>query len=138
MQKAITDKIREALKGSRFEAVRVAPEDDDEDIIRPSLKIMTDTQYSREILLRVAQTTAEIYFFAEKEDDYLLDCLEVQELAEGALLEGIETEDEILQPDDVDCSISGGVLAISFTLEQMEPVAEEGGTEMESLELNIK
>ena len=57
----------------------------------------------------------------------------------GKQIDGsIEADGEILQPDNVDCSTSGGILAISFTLEQMEPVVNEGEPEMEALELNIK
>ena len=29
MQKTITDMVRETLRGSRFEGIRIAPEDDD-------------------------------------------------------------------------------------------------------------
>ena len=138
MQKTITDMVRETLRGSRFEGIRIAPEDDDEDIKRPSIKMTTDTKYAKEMLIKISDTTADIFFYAENSDDYIVDCLEMQELLENKLTEGIEADGEILQPDNVDCSTSGGILAISFTLEQMEPVVNEGEPEMESLELNIK
>lgn len=138
MQKTITDMVRETLRGSRFEGIRIAPEDDDEDIERPSIKMTTDTKYAKEMLIKISDTTADIFFYAEKSDDYIVDCLEMQELLENKLTEGIEADGEILLPDNVDCSTSGGILAISFTLEQMEPVVNEGEPEMESLELNIK
>ena len=138
MQKTITDMVRETLRGSRFEGIRIAPEDDDEDIERPSIKLTTDTKYAKEMLIKISDTTADIFFYAEKSDDYIVDCLEMQELLENKLTEGIEADGEILQPDNVDCSTSGGILAISFTLEQMEPVVNEGEPEMESLVLNIK
>ena len=138
MQKTITDMVRETLRGSRFEGIRIAPEDDDEDIERPSIKMTTDTKYAKEMLIKISDTTAEIFFYAEKSDDYIVDCLEMQELLENKLTEGIEADGEIMHPDNVDCSTSGGILAISFTLEQMEPVVNEGEPEMESLELNIK
>lgn len=138
MQKTVTDHIREALRASKFEGTRITPEDDDEDIERPSIKIMTDTKYSKEMLIETSDTTVEIYFYAEKSDDYIVDCLVVQELIKKMLLDGIEADGETLLPDNVDCSTSGGVLAIGFTLEQMEPVVEESDTDMESLELKIK
>lgn len=138
MQKIITDMVRETLQGSRFEGIRIAPEDDDEDIERPSIKLTTDTKYAKEMLIKISDTTADIFFYAERSDDYIVDGLEVQELLENKLTEGIEADGEILQPDNVDCSTSGGILAISFTLEQMEPVVNEGEPEMESLKLNIK
>lgn len=138
MQKTVTDHIREALRGSKFDGTRIAPEDDDDDIERPSIKIMTDTKYSKEMLIKTSDTTVEIFFYAKQSDDYIVDCMEVQDLIKDMLLEGIEADGEILQPDNVDCSTSGGVLAISFSLEQMEPVVVESDTDMESLELNLR
>lgn len=138
MQEVLTDKIRSAMNVSRFEGISIAPEDDDEDIRRPSIKIMTDTKYSKEMHIQIADTTVELYFYAEAADDYAMDCLEMQEMITKALMEGIETENDRMQPENVDCSMSGGVLAVSFTLEQMEAVVKETDTDMESLNLNIR
>ena len=87
MQKTITDMVRETFRGSRFEGIRIAPEDDDEDIERPSIKMTTDTKYAKEMLIKISDTTADIFFYAEKSDDYIVDCLEMQELLENKLAE---------------------------------------------------
>lgn len=62
MQKTITDMVRETFRGSRFEGIRIAPEDDDEDIERPSIKLTTDTKYAKEMLIKTSDTTADIFF----------------------------------------------------------------------------
>lgn len=141
MQIEITRCIREVLEGSRFEGVRIAPEDDDEDVMRPSIKLMTETRYSKEMLVRIAETTVELFFYAENADDYTIDCMEVQELIEQKILKGMLLENDLIEPDNVDCSSAGGVLAITFTLEQMEPDTDEMDADtddMETLKLGIK
>lgn len=138
MQELLTESIRKALRGSRFEGISVTSEDDDEDISRPAIKLTTDTTYSREMLVMKAETTAEIFFYAENADEYAIDCMEVQELLGNRIVKGIETGNDILHPENVDCTSSGGVLAISFTLDQMETISDETENNMETLQLGIK
>ena len=138
MQELITSEVREALKGSRFEHIMITPEDDDEDVARPSIRTMMDTTHSREMMLETRDTSVELFFYAEQADDYVIDCMEVQELIAERFEEGIMAEDDILQPENMDCSSSGGVLAISFTLQQMQANVTETETDMETLEIGIR
>ena len=138
MQELITSEVREALKGSRFEHIMITPEDDDEDVARPSIRTMMDTTHSREMMLETRDTSVELFFYAEQADDYVIDCMEVQELIAERFEEGILAEDDILQPENMDCSSSGGVLAISFTLQQMQANVTETETDMETLEIGIR
>lgn len=138
VQKAITDIVRNSLKLSKYENTRIAPDDDDEDIERPSIKIRTESRYEKNMLIQSQETTAEIYFYAEDHDDYEIDCLVVQGLISGALMDGVQTENDRLYPENIDCSTVKGILAISFTLLQEEAVVLEPGEEIESLHLNIK
>ena len=138
MQELITSEIREALKGSRFEHIMITPEDDDEDVARPSIRTMMDTTHSREMMLETRDTSVELFFYAEQADDYVIDCMEVQELIAERFETGILAEDDILQPENMDCSSSGGVLAISFTLQQMQANVTETETDMETLEIGIR
>ena len=138
MQELITSEVREALKGSRFEHIMITPEDDDEDVARPSIRMMMDTTHSREMMLETRDTSVELFFYAEQADDYVIDCMEVQELIAERFEAGILAEDDILQPENMDCSSSGGVLAISFTLQQMQANVTETETDMETLEIGIR
>lgn len=138
MQELITSEVREALKGSRFEHIMITPEDDDEDVARPSIRTMMDTTHSREMMLETRDTSVELFFYAEQADDYVIDCMEVQELIAERFEVGILAEDDILQPENMDCSSSGGVLAISFTLQQMQANVTETETDMETLEIGIR
>lgn len=138
MQELITSEVREALKGSRFEHIMITPEDDDEDVARPSIRTMMDTTHSREMLLETRDTSVELFFYAEQADDYVIDCMEVQELIAERFEEGIMADDDILQPENMDCTSSGGVLAISFTLQQMQANVQETETDMETLEIGIR
>ena len=138
MQELITSEVREALKGSRFEHIMITPEDDDEDVARPSIRTMMDTTHSREMMLETRDTSVELFFYAEQADDYVIDCMEVQELIAERFETGILAEDDILQPENMDCSSSGGVLAISFTLQQMQANVTETETDMETLEIGIR
>ena len=138
MQELITSEVREALKGSRFEHIMITPEDDDEDVARPSIRTMMDTTHSREMMLETRDTSVELFFYAEQADDYVIDCMEVQELIAERIEAGIMAEDDILQPENMDCSSSGGVLAISFTLQQMQANVTETETDMETLEIGIR
>lgn len=138
IQRAITDTVRNSLKLSKYENTRIAPDDDGEDIERPSIKIRTESRYEKNMLIQSQETTAEIYFYAEESDDYEIDCLVVQGLISGALMDGIWTESDRLYPENIDCSIVKGILAMSFTLLQEEAVVIESGEEIESLHLNIK
>ena len=138
MQELITSEVREALKGSRFEHIMITPEDDDEDVARPSIRAMMDTTHSREMMLETRDTSVELFFYAEQADDYVIDCMEVQELIAERFEAGILAEDDILQPENMDCSSSGGVLAISFTLQQMQANVTETETDMETLEIGIR
>ena len=138
MQELITSEVREALKGSRFEHIMITPEDDDENVARPSIRTMMDTTHSREMMLETRDTSVELFFYAEQADDYVIDCMEVQELIAERFESGILAEDDILQPENMDCSSSGGVLAISFTLQQMQANVTETETDMETLEIGIR
>ena len=138
MQELITSEVREALKGSRFEHIMITPEDDDENVARPSIRTMMDTAHSREMMLETRDTSVELFFYAEQADDYVIDCMEVQELIAERFEAGILAEDDILQPENMDCSSSGGVLAISFTLQQMQANVTETETDMETLEIGIR
>lgn len=138
IQRAITDTVRNSLKLSKYENTRIAPDDDGEDIERPSIKIRTESRYEKNMLIQSQETTAEIYFYAEESDDYEIDCLVVQGLISGALMDGIRTESDRLYPENIDCSTVKGILAMSFTLLQEEAVVIEPEEEIESLHLNIK
>ena len=138
MQELITSEVREALKGSRFEHIMITPEDDDEDVARPSIRTMMDTTHSREMMLETRDTSVELFFYAEQADDYVIDCMEVQELIAERFEAGILAEDDILQPENMDCSLSVGGLAISFTLQQMQANVTETETDMETLEIGIR
>ena len=138
MQELITSEVREALKGSRFEHIMITPEDDDENVARPSIRTMMDTTHSRAMMLETRDTSVELFFYAEQADDYVIDCMEVQELIAERFEAGILAEDDILQPENMDCSSSGGVLAISFTLQQMQANVTETETDMETLEIGIR
>ena len=138
MQELITSEVREALKGSRFEHIMITPEDDDEDVARPSIRTMMDTTHSREMMLETRDTSVELFFYAEQADDYVIDCMEVQELIAERFEAGIMAEDDILQPENMGCSSSGGVLAISFTLQQMQANVTETETDMETLQIGIR
>ena len=138
MQELITAEVREALKGSRFEHIMITPEDDDENVARPSIRTMMDTTHSREMMLETRDTSVELFFYAEQADDYVIDCMEVQELIAERFEAGILAEDDILQPENMDCSSSGGVLAIGFTLQQMQANVTETETDMETLEIGIR
>lgn len=138
MQGLVTSEVREALKGSRFEHIMITPEDDDEDVERPSIRTMMDTMHSREMMLEIRDTSVELFFYAEHADDYVIDCMEVQELIVERFEAGIMAEDDILQPENMDCTSSGGVLAISFTLQQMQATDQETETDMDTLEIGIR
>lgn len=137
IQVLITNRIRGILQSTKFEKVMIVPEDENPDMVRPALKITTDTKYDRQIMIKTSETTTELFFYAEDGDNNEVDCLEMQELLCSELVDGFELDGEKIYPENMDCSISGGVLAIVFTLIQEWAEATEPEEDMEELNIEI-
>jgi len=146
LNKAINDKIKQALVDTEFSQVDIIAEDVSEPIIRPSLK--TSIEISTTGILNPRSkdrtVTARVYFFASDRYKYKIENAKMQEILENAILNGIEVENGFYPVDDVTSETVDTVLVVSFELYAVELLPEptvngigEPLENMGTLEINL-
>lgn len=138
IQKAINLTLKKGLEGTRFQTVPIEPEDESEDIRRPSIRLVIETSYSREMMLKIMNTSTEVFFYAEDSDRYTIDCLDFEEIIQNILLDGIQVNENLIQPLQVDCRTTKGVHITSFTISSVEVMKnDETLEEVEEISMNF-
>ena len=140
IQKGINLALKKAIEGTRFSKVPIAPDDDSEDIRRPSIRLVIETSYSREMSLKIIDTSVDVFFYAENSDRYIIDYLEFEDLMQNAFLfEGILIGEEIVIPLQIDCRTVRGVHTTSFTIQNIEIMNnDEKFEELEEISLGLE
>lgn len=140
INKAINNKIKEALAGTDFTTVPLLAEDISEPIIRPSLKvaIKNSTNGKFNANCREKNLTCKVYFFAKDRYKYKIDNSKMQDLIENAFLDDLKVNDNFYIPiEEVESDVSDTVLICSFDLYSIELLPDTDISE--SMEdLNIK
>ena len=146
INKAINNKIRNALRYSEFETVPIVASDLSEPIVRPSIKITTDEGNTGKFnsCMKERTLTVRVYFFATDLRKYKIENTKVQDLIENEFLTPIKVTDTFyIDVDEVDSNTSDTVLICSFeinTLENIPDLILDDGEEyepMENLNLNL-
>ena len=130
----LTIRIKEILAETRFSDVPIIDADITEPIIRPSIKFKIENADIGNFNSSSTEKNVEvrIYFFATDRVKTTFENDEMQDILSAGLLEGIYVEEDFYIPiDDIECTVSDGVLIITIDLEVIE---ELNGPEVELME----
>lgn len=134
---AINEKIRKALAGTEFESIPLTFEDNAENLIRPSMKVVVDSLKIAKFNsnCREKTFTMSVSFFAKDIYKCNADISKMQELLEDALLDDIYVESICIPVSNLNSEMKDGILKISFELYVSELLPDTDFSEtMESLE----
>lgn len=127
--KAINNLIRQGISESDlfkdyFNGNPIKASDVSEPLERPSIKINIEDCDTEKIgLCRARNPTVRIYFFAKDREKYRIDNINMQELIEETLLDGLYvTEDFYIYIDEITSTVTDTVLVCSFNLETLEEI----------------
>lgn len=141
INKAINNKIKEALKDTEFKNVPMAAEDIKEPIVRPSLKVAIENSTNGKFNsnCREKNLTCRVYFFAKDRNKYKIDNSKMQDLIENAFLEDLQVTESFYIPiEKVESEVSDTVLISSFNLYSIELLPDTDINEpMENLNIKL-
>lgn len=141
INKAINNKIKEALVGTAFTTVPLLAEDISEPIIRPSLKVTIDNSTNGKFNAncREKNLTCKVYFFAKDRYKYKIDNSKMQDLIENAFLDDLKVNDNFYIPiEEVESDVIDSVLIFSFHLYSIELLPDTDISEpMEDLDIKL-
>lgn len=155
INKAINDTITAALVDTEFSDVKIISEDSKEgfktdgeqtyiNIIRPSIKVTFDTSQAGKFNSQLKERIlpVRIYFFAKDRYNPKLENLAIQDILENAFLEDVKITDTFYMPinedEDIQCSITDGVLQVTFELYSLEEIYDDSNLEnIEDLNFNF-
>ncbi len=133
LNRAVVGKVRTALEGTEFEGIQIDSEDISSNVKPNTLKIFFDANYSQEMGQRVVTVEVEIFYYARDTRKYKIDCLNMQDILQDALLQGIETDDEFIAIEGLEFDIASKTLGCAFEFtykyvtlsdEDAEPIEE--------------
>lgn len=133
---AINEKIRKALAGTEFESIPLTFEDNAENLIRPSIKVVVDNLKIEKFNsnCREKTFTMSVSFFAKDIYKSNADISKMQELLESTLLDDIYVETICIPVSNLNSEMKDGNLKISFELYTSELIPDTDSSEiMESL-----
>ncbi len=139
LNKAINNKIINALKDSEFKSVPIIASDLSEPIVRPSLKIFLEGSSGKfNSCMKERTLTVRVYFFASDLEKYKIENTKVQDLIENEFLTSLKVNDSFyIEVDEVEATVSNKVLICSFDIETLEDIPEiilNDGVEYENME----
>lgn len=141
INKAINNKIKEALVGTDFKLVPIIAEDISEPIVRPSLKVAIENSTNGKFNAncREKNLTCRVYFFAKDRNKYKMDNSKMQDLIENAFLEDLKVAENFYIPiEEVESNVSDTVLICNFDLYSVELLPDTDTSElMESLNIKL-
>lgn len=145
INKAINNKILNALSNSDFKQVPIIASDLSEPIQRPSIKIFLDNANTGKFnsCMKERTLTVRVYFFATDLKKYKIENTKVQDLIENEFLTPIKIGDTFyIDVDEVEATVTDTVLILSFDIETLEYIPDiilDDGIEYEPMEnLNIE
>ena len=155
INKAINNTIEAALVDTEFSDVKIISENLQEafksdgdgtyiNVIRPSIKVTFDTtqagKFNSQLKERILPVR--IYFFAKDRYKPKLENLAIQDILENTFLEDVKITDTFYMPinedGDIQCSITDGVLQVTFELYSLEEIYDDSNLEnIEELNFNL-
>lgn len=145
LNKAINNKIKNALANSEFATVPIIASDLTEPITRPSIKVFLEDATTGKFNnnLKERSLTVRVYFFATDIKKYKIENTKVQDLIENEFLTPLVINDSFyIDVDEVESNTSDTVLICSFDLETLEDIPEvviDEGVNYEPMEnLNLE
>ena len=135
--------IESALIDTSFSAVPVIAEDN-EGIVRPSIKINMDENKTEKLNCNNKERTltVRVYFFAKDKNKYKIDNLKMQDILENAFLNDVKVTDAFYMPiinDGVSTKVITSVLECTFDLYSIEEIEDTTEYElMEELDLSLE
>lgn len=123
INKAINNKIEEALANTDFKMVPIVASDILEPIARPSIKVQIENSNNGlfNSQCREKNLTIRVYFFASDRNKYKMENLKMQDLLENAFLEDLQISDSFYIPiEEVESEVIDTVLECSFELYTIE------------------
>lgn len=141
INKAIKEKIEQALIGTGFDAVPLLAEDIREPIVRPSLKVAIENSVNGKFNAncREKTLTVRVYFFAKDRNKYKIDNSKMQDILENAFLEDLKVTDNFYIPiQEVESTVTDTVLISSFDLYSVELLPDTDISEpMEQIDIKL-
>lgn len=141
INKAINDKIKQALIETEFDMVPIVAEDVSEPIIRPSIKVAIENSVNSRFNAncREKNLTCRVYFFAKDRHKYKLDNCKMQDIIENAFLDDLCVKDSFyISIIDVESEVSDTVLICSFNLYSVEEIDFSSSYDEPMEELNLE
>lgn len=142
LNKAVNDRIMQALVDTEFSTVNLVAEDVTEPIIRPSIKtnIESSTNGKYNSSCREKTLTCRVYFFAKDRYKYKIDNLKMQDLLENTFLDDLEVGENFYIPiENVNSEVSDTVLICSFDLHTIELLPDTDASELiETLNISLR
>ena len=139
INRAVVEQFRAALVRTDIDGADVVAEDVRAPIIRPCGKVELDDNTGGALMERGAQrgATFHLYWFATSRTMPKLENLTVRQAVEDAFLDGVMLEDiHIPLSEDINFTVSDGVLICTVELAWYEHRGEEDGEVMETLFYN--
>ena len=155
INRAINNAIEDALVDTEFADVPLISEDLKEgvkvdgdgayiNVIRPSIKVTFDTTQAGKFNSKLKERIipVRIYFFAKDRYKPKLENLAIQDILENTFLEDVKITDTFYMPlnedGEIQCSITDGVLQVTFDLYSLEEIYDESNLEnIEELNFNF-
>lgn len=124
---AVNDTILAALVGADLSAVPLLASDVSEPIKRPSIKVMLEATSNGlfNAQCREKNLTYRIYFFAKDLNKYRMDNLKMQEILEGAFLDGLSVKGAHIPIASIESTIADTVLVCTVELYAVELLPEK-------------
>ena len=134
------DTLRTAFTGTKFQGVQFIPSDLTEGFTRPSIKLDIENIKFEKINSNGKSkiVTIRIYFFATDINEYKIENLQVLEIIENALSNGVRVNDFFIPIDTINSEIIDSVLVVDFDIQLTSFNIKELGENMEDLTLSIK
>lgn len=139
INRAVVEQYRTALTQTGIEGADVVAEDVRAPIIRPCGKVELDDNSGGALMEHGAQRSATflLYWFATSRVLPKLENLTVRQAVEDAFIDGVMLEDiHIPLAEDLDFTVSDGVLICTVELSWYEHRGEDDGEIMETLYYN--
>lgn len=127
IQKAIADKIRFAFSKSEFKNIPIVSSDEEEPILRPSIKIfLEDTESYRFSKMKEKTLTYRVYFFASDINKYKVENLKASDILEKEFLKPLKlNENCYIEIENFRSTVTDTVLLISFELNTLEEIEDD-------------
>ncbi|MBY6860803.1 hypothetical protein EXM65_12500 [Clostridium botulinum] len=143
IHKQIVIMVRNALKGTEYESIKIMSSDTSEGFDRPSIKVNIESSDLAKINANYVQriATVSVYFFATDIKNYKIENLKIQDFLENIFIQGVRFEGCYIPINEIEVETIDSVLETSFMLDvtnQLDKLDELNAEYMEDLNINYE